>query len=241
MTLDASRVVIVGGSSGIGRGVADAVLARGAEVVLVGRSRDKLQGVSAALGGPPRARAVAADVTREDEVGRMFAEAGPFDHLVVTSGFPAAAPIAELDLSLAREMVETILIGAITLAKHAHGRLRSGGSITLTSGISKDRPPIPGGAAVAAVAGSLSYLARALARELAPTRVNVVSPGWVDTPIWDTLVGPEKTAMWREMASRLPAGRIGTPADLAPAYVFFMESEFTTGTTLEVDGGHALI
>src|SRR6266545_4650 len=187
MGLQGSKIVVVGGSSGIGLGAAAAALERGAEVVLVGRSEDRLRAASAALGGPARVKAIAADATHEDEVARMFAEVGAFDHLVVTRG---VVPVAAL---------------------------------------------------VGAVAGSLGYLARALALELAPTRVNVVSPGWVDTPMWDAIAGQGKTAFWAEMAGRLPAGRIGTPADIALAYVFLMESEFTTGTTLHVDGGHALI
>ncbi len=241
MGLQGSKIVVVGGSSGIGLGAAAAALERGAEVVLVGRSEDRLRAASAALGGPARVKAIAADATHEDEVARMFAEVGAFDHLVVTRGVvPVAAPVGSFDLDAVRAFVDIVLVSTIALAKHSRGTLRAGGSMTFTSGISKDRPS-PGGALVAAVAGSLGYLARALALELAPTRVNVVSPGWVDTPMWDAIAGQGKTAFWAEMARRLPAGRIGTPADIALAYVFLMESEFTTGTTLHVDGGHALI
>src|SRR5262249_15698824 len=151
-----------------------------------------------------------------------FEGVGPFDHLVVTRGTPpVAAPIGSFDLEAVRAFVDTMQISAITLAKHAQGRLRVGGSITFTSGISKDRPG-PGGAVVAAVAGSFDCLGRALAREVAPTRVNVVSPGWVKTPMWDELAGEAKVGMWEEMARRLPAGRIATPADIAPAYIFLM-------------------
>ena len=98
-----------------------------------------------------------------------------------------------------------------------------------------------GGAVVAAVNGALGALARALALEMAPTRVNVVSPGWVETPVWDALMGERKTAAWEQMARRLPVGRIGTPSDLAAAYLFLMENTFATGTTVHVDGGHALV
>jgi NAD(P)-dependent dehydrogenase (short-subunit alcohol dehydrogenase family) len=113
--------------------------------------------------------------------------------------------------------------------------------MTFTSGINKDKPPVPGGSVVAAVAGSFSYLARALALELAPSRVNVVSPGWVDTPMWDVLVGNAKVGYLQNMAGRLPAGRVGTAADIAEAYVYLMESDFTTGETMHVDGGQRLI
>lgn len=119
--------------------------------------------------------------------------------------------------------------------------LRPGGSMIFTSGINKDRPPVPGGSVVSAIAGSFTYLARALALELAPTRVNVVSPGWVDTPMWDEIVGEAKAGFFAGMAPRLPAKKIATPADVARAYVHLMESEFTTGETIRIDGGHHLI
>ena len=109
--------------------------------------------------------------------------------------------------------------------------------MTFTSGINKDKPPVPGGAVVSAIAGSFSYFAHALALELAPTRVNIVSPGWVDTPMFDELVGDAKAGYFADMAARLPAGRIATPADIAPAYLYAMESDFTTGETLHIDGG----
>lgn len=113
--------------------------------------------------------------------------------------------------------------------------------MTFTSGINKDRPPAVGGAVVAAIAGSFSNLAHALSLELAPTRVNVVSPGWVDTPMFDALAGDAKTSFFESMAARLPAGRIATPADVAPAYLYAMESDFTAGETLHIDGGQRLI
>jgi NAD(P)-dependent dehydrogenase (short-subunit alcohol dehydrogenase family) len=139
-----------------------------------------------------------------------------------------------------REFID-VLVSAFSLAKHTPGKLRPGGSITFTSGISKDRPSVPCDAVVAAVAGSFGYLARALTLELAPTRVNAVSPGWVDTPMWDEIAGSAKQEIWAQIVPRLPASRIGTVADIAKAYVFLLESEFTTGTVLQVDGGHALI
>jgi len=154
---------------------------------------------------------------------------------------PYGAPIGAVDASAARELIDTVLMVPILMTKHAQGRIRVGGSITFTSGISKDRSAVPGGSVVAAAAGSLSYLVRALALELGPTRVNVVSPGWVDTPMWDVIVGDAKQAMWDQMAQRLPAGRIATPEDVARAYVYLIESELTTGITLKIDGGHALL
>ena len=240
MTLSESKIVVVGGSSGIGLGVARAALARGAEVIVVGRAREKLAAAAASLAAAGRSvQSVAADVTREEDVTRLFGEVGAFDHLVVTAVVGAYAPIASIELSAARGLVDSKLVSAILLAKHACGRLRPHGSVTFTSGIAKDRPS-PGGSVVAAVNGALGAFARALALEMAPVRVNVVSPGWVDTPVWDRM-GADKASKFEALARRLPVGRIGAPEDLASAYLFLMENGFTTGTTLHIDGGHALV
>ncbi|KQU93053.1 SDR family oxidoreductase [Devosia sp. Root105] len=236
------KVVVVGGSSGIGLGVAAAALERGAELVLVGRSQDKLLQAQRNLGGNGRVKTVTADMTREAEIAAAFAGIGAFDHLVSTAGTPPPGdPIGETDAEMVRRFVDDKLIGAVLVAKHAVRTLTAGGSMTFTSGINKDRPPVPGGAVVSAIAGAFSYFARALALELAPGRVNIVSPGWVDTPMFDELVGEAKAGYFAEMAARLPIGRIAAPRDVAPAYLYAMESEFMTGETIHIDGGQRLI
>jgi len=235
------KVVIVGGSSGIGLGVTQAALNRGASVVIAGRSHDKLEAARRALDVGPHLRTAVADMTNEAEVARMFSTVGPFDHLVSTAGtLPPGDPIGDTDIDAIRRFVDNKLIGAVLLAKHAIPTLKSGGSMTFTSGINKDRPPIPGGAVVAAIAGSFTYFVRALALELGPTRVNVVSPGWVDSPMWDVL-GDAKPGFFADMAARLPAKRLASAEDVAAAYLYLMESEFTTGETLRIDGGQNMI
>jgi NAD(P)-dependent dehydrogenase (short-subunit alcohol dehydrogenase family) len=236
------KIIIIGGSSGIGLGVAAAALKSGADVVIAGRSSEKLQAAERTLGADRSVRGLAVDMTKEAEVARMFDEIGAFDHLVSTAGTPPPSdPIDRTDMDVVRRFVDNKLIGAVMLAKHAVRTLRTEGSIIFTSGINKDRPPIPGGSVVSAIAGSFGYFARALALEVAPTRVNIVSPGWVDTPMWDEIVGEAKSGFFADMAARLPARRIATPADVAPAYVYLMESDFTTGETIHIDGGHSLI
>jgi NAD(P)-dependent dehydrogenase (short-subunit alcohol dehydrogenase family) len=242
MSLQNQKIVVVGGSSGIGLGVAAAAVKIGAQVVIAGRSEAKLRNAVATLGAGSNVQSVTVDMTDEAGVARMFAEVGPFDHLVSTAGAPPPGdPLERTDLNLARAFIDNKLVGAITLAKHAVKSLRAGGSITFTSGINKDKPPVPGGAVVTAVAGSFGYLAHALALELAPTRVNIVSPGWVDTPMWDELVGADKAGLLTGMASQLPARKIATVADVARAYLYLMESGFTTGETIHIDGGQRLI
>lgn len=240
-TLMGKKVVIVGGSSGIGLGVAAAALDNGAELVIAGRSTEKLQAAERTLGSDGRVTTIAADMTNEAEVARLFDAVGAFDHLVATAGIlPPDDPIGSADMEGVRQLVDNKLIGSVILAKHAVRGLAAGGSMTFTSGINKDRPPVPGGAVVAAIAGSFTYFARALALELAPTRVNIVSPGWVDSPMWD-IAGDAKAGIFADMAARLPARRIATAADVAPTYLYLMESDLTTGETIRVDGGHHLI
>jgi NAD(P)-dependent dehydrogenase (short-subunit alcohol dehydrogenase family) len=236
------KVIVVGGSSGIGLGVAQAALKSGANVVIVGRSAEKLQAAERMLNADSRTTSLVADMTNEVDVARIFDEVGGFAHLVSTAGTPPPGdPIGQTDMDVVRRFVDNKLIGAVMLAKHAVHSLRTGGSMTFTSGINKDRPPIPGGSVVSAIAGSFSYFARAMALELAPTRVNVVSPGWVDTPMWDELVGEAKSGFFADMAGRLPSRKFPTAADVATAYLYLMESDFTTGETIRIDGGQSLI
>ncbi|MDX8440656.1 SDR family oxidoreductase [Mesorhizobium australafricanum] len=240
--LTGNKIIVVGGSSGIGFGVAAAALESGAEVVIVGRSKDKLKAAENRLAGTGRVRGIAADMANEADVVRLFEEAGGFDHLVATAGTPPPNyPIGETDMDFVRQFVDGKLIGAVMLAKHAVGTLNKGGSMIFTSGINKDRPPVPGGSVVSAVAGSFTYFARALALELAPTRVNIVSPGWVDTEMWDEIVGAAKSGYFEQMGARIPAGRIASPADIAPAYLYLMQNAFMTGETIHVDGGQRLV
>jgi NAD(P)-dependent dehydrogenase (short-subunit alcohol dehydrogenase family) len=222
------KVIVVGGSSGIGLGVAEAALNSGATVVIVSRSQEKLQAAERTLNAGNRVTSLVADMTDEANVARLFEEAGHFDHLVSTAGtLPPGDPIGGTDMEAVRRFVDNKLIGAVMLAKHAVRTLRAGGSMTFTSGINKDKPPVPGGAVVSAIAGSFSYFARALALELAPTRVNVV--------------GEAKSGFFADMAARLPSRKIPTAADVAAAYLYLMESDFTTGETIRIDGGHNLI
>jgi NAD(P)-dependent dehydrogenase (short-subunit alcohol dehydrogenase family) len=240
-SLMGKKIVIVGGSSGIGLGVAAAALQRGAEILIAGRSLAKLQAAEQVLAAGGRVTGVVADMTNEADVAQLFDRTGVFDHLVSTAGtLPPGDPIGDTDLAAARGFVDNKLLGAVMLAKHASRTLPAGGSMTFTSGINKDRPPIPGGAVVSAIAGSFSYFARALALELAPTRINIVSPGWVDSPMWDVL-GDAKPGFFADMAARLPSKRLASAAEVAAAYVYLMESDFTTGETLRIDGGQNLV
>jgi NAD(P)-dependent dehydrogenase (short-subunit alcohol dehydrogenase family) len=172
----------------------------------------------------------------------LLAAAGPLNHIVVTAADATGsyAPVADFELATARALLDTKLIGPWLVAKHAGPHLAADGSITFTSGIAAYRPG-PGASVVATANGALEALARALAVELAPVRVNVVSPGWTDTPIWDTVAGHGKAERHAAMAARLPARRVGRPGDIAEAFLGLIRNGFITGTLLHVDGGQRLI
>lgn len=238
--LNNTRTLIIGGTSGIGLATARAVLDEGGDVVIAGRSEEKLQAAASELNGGARVTCFTVDVADEDSVQGLFAKTGLLDHIVVTAVTPAYQPIAEFTQQGMRNVVESKLLGALYVAKHGAPRLRDRGSITLTSGIAADRPA-PRGSAIAAVNGAINSLAKALALELAPCRVNAISPGWIDTPVWDSLAGGNKGKVHEAMAARLPVRRIGRPEDAAAGILFLMTNSFTTGTALQVDGGHPLV
>ena len=233
--LDERRVVVIGGGSGIGLAIARAGLDAGAHVVLAGRSMRRLEAALASLDAGDRARALPCDVAREADVAALFERSGPIDHVVVTAADLAYQPISTFDIAAARRATDSKLLGALLVAKHAGPRLPQHGSITFTSGVASERP-LARGSMVAAVNGALASFVRAAAIELAPVRVNALSPGWVDTELWEAI--GDKEAKFAAMAERLPARRIGRPEELAHAAVFLMENTFTTGAVLAVDGGH---
>lgn len=225
----------------MGLALAHDLVGSGAEVVIAGRSADRLATASAALtGGPGKVHTRQVDITRETDVENLFAEVGRIDHAVVTAADVRGmyAPIRSFDPAVTRSLVDTKLFGPALVAKHAD--FVPGGSLVLTSGIAAYRPG-PGSAMVAAVNGSVASLAYALALELAPTRVNVISPGWVDTPIWESIGGGDPAQRHRDMAARLPVGRIGRPDEIAAAVLALMHNPFVTGTVLHADGGHRLV
>ena len=237
MSLDQQRLVIFGGSSGIGLATARAALDAGATVFLAGRSPEKLAAAAATLATPERVQTIAADIAEVADVARVFATVGEVDHIITTAVTAAYQPVRTFDIAAARRVLDSKIIGALLLAQHGAPRLRAGGSIVLTSGAAADRPA-PNGSLIAAANGALASFIRALALELAPVRVNAVSPGWTDTPFWDTIAPTNKSALFAAQAARLPARRIGRPEDAAHAILFLLQNTFTTGTVLDVDGGH---
>ncbi|NKK67911.1 SDR family oxidoreductase [Rhizobium leguminosarum] len=240
--IEGAKIVIVGGSSGMGLALARRLLGEGAMVTIAGRSEDKLAAARRDLGENPKLKTHAVDISREEEVATLFRNSGPVDHIVSTAADIEGAYqlLPSIELTAAQRVVESKFYGPLLLAKYGAVHLPPSGSITYTSGVAAYRPAARG-SVVAAVNAALEGLVRALAVELAPIRINAVSPGWVDTPIWSFVAGDAKQATLDAMAQRLPAGRVGRPDDIADAIRFLIGNGFTTGTILHVEGGHRLV
>jgi NAD(P)-dependent dehydrogenase (short-subunit alcohol dehydrogenase family) len=238
MDIHGQRVVVLGGTSGNGLATAKAAARLGAQVTVVSRRQVSVDRALADL--PPGTCGRAADLTDTDHVRRLFDDLDSIDHLVFTAGEPLLTmSLDTLDLDKAREFFTLRYFSALWAVHVAMPHLRPGGSITLTSGIVSQRPG-PDLAVVASVCGAVESLTRALAVELAPIRVNVVCPGIVRSPLWDSMPQASRDQMYRDTAASIPAGRVGEVGDIAQAYLFCLTQPFATGTVLTIDGGFAL-
>jgi NAD(P)-dependent dehydrogenase (short-subunit alcohol dehydrogenase family) len=238
MDLREQRVVVLGGTSGIGLAVATAASRRGARVTVVSSNKSRVDRAVAELAAGASGQAV--DLTDTDAVQALFDGLGAIDHLVYTAGEPLALmPVDGLDLERARQFFELRYFGALAAVRAAAPHLPPGGSITLTSGTAGDRPG-PGWSVASSICGALASLTRALAVELAPIRVNAVAPGVVRSPLWDSMDDADREQFYSETAAAIPLGRVGEIYEIAEAYLFFVTQEFSTGSILTLDGGSVL-
>jgi NAD(P)-dependent dehydrogenase (short-subunit alcohol dehydrogenase family) len=238
MTLNGKRVVLLGGTSGIGMATARACTAEGADVVVVSRNPES---VAKALAGlPTGTRGETVDLAREDEIRALFERLGPLDHLVYTAGEALdVRPLADIEITTAQHFFLVRYWGALISVKYAAAHFNPGGSIVLTSGAAVQRPR-PGWTVAASTLGAVEALGRALAVELAPIRVNVVRPGLVRTEMWQELEHEAREEMFRRRGDVLPVGRAGEADELARTYLHLMLQEYATGSIVTVDGGAAL-
>jgi len=239
MSLQGKRVVIIGGTSGIGLATAHAAVEAGADVVIASSRQASLDAALGELSAGTTGRTL--DVLDPADVRAFFAEVGAFDHLAYTAGEPLGLlPVAGIDLDQARAFFQVRLFGALNAVSAGAQYIRPGGSITLTSGSARTRPGA-GWAVASSVCGATTSLAGALAVELAPIRVNVVEPGIVRSPLWRGMSAEDQQAMYQQQADALPAGRVGEVHDIAYAFVYSITQSFMTGSSIPVDGGALLV
>ncbi len=234
MRLKDQRVVILGGTSGMGFALAELALEEGASVVVAGSSPDSAAKAGERLGG--RVEAIHLDIGKEAEVVAAFERIGSLDHLVTTAAKLTYAPVGELSVEAVEAMLGSKFWGPFFASRTAAPRIRQGGSITFFTGLASDRPG-PGTSVVSAVNAGLEGFARALAVELAPLRVNCVNPGVVRTEGWGFMPEADREKFFDGLTKSLPARRVGEPRDLAEAALAVMTNRYVTGTVLHANGG----
>ncbi|WP_063046484.1 SDR family oxidoreductase [Nocardia pseudovaccinii] len=233
-----NKVVIVGGTSGIGLATARRLAGNGAEVVIAGRNEERLAAALAELG--PQVTGKVVDARAENELAQLFSEVGPVDHVVVTvTGPSGTTPFRELGLDHLQAHVSGKLLPHVATIQAALPHLAPDGSITLVSAASAGGA-MPTTAALAAVNAGVEAIVPVLAVELAPVRVNAVSPGVIDTEWWSFLPENARDEVFTGIAAQTPVGRIGTADDIAKAIEFLTDNTFTTGVVVRVDGGARL-
>lgn len=239
MDINGQRVVVIGGTSGIGLATAHAAADRGARVVVVSARETSVRRALEEL--PDETTGHAVDVRDPDALGAVFDRIGTFDHLVYTSGEALAlTPIADLDLATARTFFEIRYFGVLAAVRAAAPHLNRTGSITLTGGSAAPRPE-PGWAVAASICGAMEALTRELALELAPVRVNLVRPGVVQSPLWSSMGETGRDALYEAVANASPVRRAGDVAEIALAFLYCMQQTYATGSIVAVDGGAVLV
>jgi NAD(P)-dependent dehydrogenase (short-subunit alcohol dehydrogenase family) len=229
-------VVVVGRESGIARAVALLAQSEGARVITAGRDQAKLAG---AYGGSDITAEVV-DITDDQSIAALADRVGAVDHVVSTASARARGKLSDLDRHKLQLSFDTKVIGPTMLAKYFAPQIKPDGSFVLFSGVHAFKLNV-GYLGVGITNGAVDFLARWLAVELAPTRVNAISPGVIDTGAWDSLGDDGKRDYFQHIADSNPARRIGTPEDVAGAVLFAMTNTFMTGMTLKVDGGEPLV
>ena len=239
--LHGQRVVVVGGTSGMGLGSARAAAEAGAEVIVVGRrpvsSRESSSAEDASF------KHATADVTDEGSVRALFEEIGHFDHLLITAaptGNDFFRAFVKQDLATAQGYMNAKFFGSWNCARYAVPKIRRDGSITFLTGCSVIHPH-QGGTMVTAAFAALEAFARALALEMGPLRVNTIRPGLVDSDAWSFLDESVRDKFFENARAIMPARRIGSIRDIGHSAVFIMTNPYVSGSTIEVSGGETLV
>jgi NAD(P)-dependent dehydrogenase (short-subunit alcohol dehydrogenase family) len=236
MRLIDKKVLVIGGSSGMGLAIAEAAVREGAQVIIAGRSESKLKAACEKIGTDVRRHAV--DFVDAASVKNLFSAIGPIDHLAIPGSSVKTGPLKELPISDAKSSMDSKFFGPYLAVREA--RINPGGSVILFSGILSRRPD-KGSPILAAINSAVETLGKALAVELAPIRVNVISPGMTrDTGAYLGMPEKAREEMFANVARSLPVKRVGRPSDIATVAVELMANSFMTGAVIDVDGGGLL-
>jgi NAD(P)-dependent dehydrogenase (short-subunit alcohol dehydrogenase family) len=231
-------VVVIGGSAGIGLETARRARAEGADVILTGRNRDRLDGAASEVGARSTSAFDAHDLAALEEFfGHLEA---PVDHVMVTAGRPYYSPLVEMDFDEARRGLYEHLMVMLAVARYAGEKVRPGGSLVFMGGTGGRRPGV-GMGVIGAATAALPALTANLAIEIAPVRVNLIAAGFVDTPLSAELLGDGLEARRDQLRTTLPIGRVVGPADVAALAVHLMANTALTGATYDIDGGQQLV
>jgi len=236
--LAGQTVVLIGGSAGIGLETARRARSEGADVVLTGRDRGRLERAAAEVGA---SRVAAFDATDAASLASFFSGVdGPVDHVLVTGPGPRYGPLLGMDAAQVRDALSDHVVLALGVARNAAGRMRPGGTLLFMGGTGGRRVGHELGIVSAATA-TLPPFTAALALELAPVRVNLIAAGFVDTPLSASLLGDRLEARREELRATLPIGRVVGPADVAALAVHLMTNTAVTGATYDIDGGQQFV
>lgn len=243
-TLDGQRIVLIGASSGIGLATATLAVQRGAAIVIAARGDERLRTAAAKVGGDTEARCL--DATDEEQVRAFFAGLGAFDHLCTlvpgastrTQSATSSSSFLDTEPGLFAAVFRNRFWAQCFAARHGARHIRPGGSIIFVSN-TMPRKVIPSYSAACAASGALEALARILALELAPVRVNTIAPGFVATP-GTSLIPGERKRTWDRLVAAQPVSRYGVAAEIAEAILSLMTNRYATGAILTIDGGYSL-
>ncbi|MBS1567456.1 MAG: SDR family oxidoreductase [Bacteroidetes bacterium] len=238
-TLAGKRVIILGGSSGLGLETAKAAAADGAEVVIVSGNQQRIAAALEQLQGTSKGFAV--DLSKEEPIKTFFSSIGSFDHLVYTAGENISLNmLSTTEIQQAKEYFNVRFWGAFAAVKYGAPHINKGGSVCLTSGITSQRPG-PGWSLGTSICSAMEGFCRAMATELAPIRVNIVSPGVVKTNLWNSMAENDRNALFDQIGGNLLVKRVGEPEEIAQTFLFMMKQTFATGQCFIVDGGASLV
>ncbi|MFA6084437.1 SDR family oxidoreductase [Mucilaginibacter sp.] len=237
--LRGKRVIILGGSSGLGLATAKAAAAEGANIIIVSSNQNRIDQALKEL--PEGCEGYAADLSREENIKNFFEMTGSFDHLVYTAAENLTLnTLNETEIDKARQFFNLRFWSALAAVKYASRLINAGGSISLTGGIAGARPG-KGWSIASSICGAMEGFVRAMAVELAPIRVNSVVPGVIKTNLWSSMADTDRENLFQSVGDALLVKRVGEAEDIALAFTYLMKQKFGTGQNIIIDGGAVLV